>query len=146
ENSKSKIPNPKDKSQWLNSKSQIPNPKDKSQWLNSKSQIPNPMGEHVISPLERPGEVTIYRMDVELVGANKGAEAVFEEATGYVENYYMPHLKLDGVQARGYNKVTYKNVYPGIDWVIYTSPNPSEGGERYFNAERSVKSQNIFAP
>src|SRR5690606_13393668 len=95
--------------------------KSQNSEVNSKSQIPNPMGEHVTSPLERTGEVLIYRMDVELVGANKGAEAVFEEATGYVENYYMPHLKLDGVQARGYSKVTYKNVYPGIDWVVYVA-------------------------
>lgn len=136
--------------QWTtveNPKSKIPNPTHKSHNPNSiqKSQIRNSKFQDGFSGAE-PGEVVIYRMDVELVGANKGAEAVFEEATGYYENYYLAHTGEDGVQARGYNKVTYKNVYPGIDWVIYTSPNPSEGGERYFDAERSVKSQNIFAP
>lgn len=63
--------------------------------------------------------IDIYRMDVVLVGANRNAVPVFEGPTGYKENYYLAHTGKEGVHTEGYKKVTYKNVYPNIDWVIY---------------------------
>lgn len=62
-----------------------------------------------------------YRLDVELVSANKHAEIITEEKIDYVENYYLPQCP-DGATAHSYKKITYKNVYPNIDWVIYSSP------------------------
>lgn len=62
----------------------------------------------------------IYRLDVTLVGADKNAMVTFEKPTAYYERYYLPQTP-DGIKVQGYRKVIYKNVYPGIDWVLYTS-------------------------
>jgi hypothetical protein len=64
-------------------------------------------------------EVNTYRMDVQLVGANPNAPLQKEEVDKYYENYYTPQLK-DGVTAKSYRRMVYKNIYPQIDWVIYT--------------------------
>lgn len=60
-----------------------------------------------------------YRMDVALVGANPAAVAIPSGALSYYENYYT--ASADGITAHAYNKITYKDVYPGIDWVLYIS-------------------------
>lgn len=58
-----------------------------------------------------------YRMDVTLIGANKHAKATKEQKQGYVENYYLSHYK---GEVSSYNKITYHDVYPHIDWVLYS--------------------------
>lgn len=75
------------------------------------------------------GDVEIYRMDVKLVGANKNAEVIFEEPTGYYENYYLAHTGEDGVRAKGFQRVVYKDIYPNIDLVLYTPPAPLKGSD-----------------
>ncbi|MBN8669318.1 MAG: T9SS type A sorting domain-containing protein [Chitinophagales bacterium] len=72
------------------------------------------------------GVVNIYRMDVTLLGADKNAVAVAEDMQRYYENYYLPTTP-DGATAHSYRKIIYRNVYPHIDWVLYT-PAPPEGG------------------
>ncbi len=62
----------------------------------------------------------VYRMDVELIGANKNAELITEDKQEYTENYYLPQCP-DGATAHSYSRIIYKNVYPNIDWVIYTN-------------------------
>ncbi len=66
-------------------------------------------------------EMEIYRMDVKLLGANKNAEVLFEEPTGYYEHYYTAHTGEQGVQAKGYGRIIYKDIYPNIDLVLYVS-------------------------
>lgn len=60
--------------------------------------------------------VSAYQMDVELLGSNKYAEVVNESGNEYVENYY---LGRNNFTAHSYNKIRYKEIYPGIDWVLY---------------------------
>ncbi|MCB9045839.1 MAG: T9SS type A sorting domain-containing protein [Chitinophagales bacterium] len=72
---------------------------------------------------DQPSNIEIYRMDVTLVGANKNAEVVFEEPTGYYENYYTAHTGENGVMAKGYKRVIYKDIYPGIDLIYYVDEN-----------------------
>jgi hypothetical protein len=56
-----------------------------------------------------------YRMDLELIEANPNAEIIKEvESSDYIQ--YYNHNAL-GVHS--YQKLTYKNIYPNIDWVIY---------------------------
>ncbi len=75
-------------------------------------------------------EYSMYRMDVELVGANKHAQVIKEEQQQYVEYHYTVEAKrsrsverggkpLKSFEAHSYNKITYKDVYPNIDWVLY---------------------------
>ena len=69
--------------------------------------------------------IETYRMDVELIGADKNAIAVTEDKQAYYENYYLPQCP-NGVLAHTYKKITYKNVYPNIDWAIYIKDNKLE--------------------
>jgi hypothetical protein len=70
---------------------------------------------------EEPIEATIstYRLDVELVGANRKAICIPGEGQDYYENYYTTGAPVEGYRAHSFNRITYKNVYPDIDWVIY---------------------------
>jgi hypothetical protein len=42
------------------------------------------------------------------------------------ENYYLPGCPANGVSAHAFEKITFKNVYPSIDWVIYIKDNKLE--------------------
>ena len=59
-----------------------------------------------------------YRMDMQLIGTNPNTEILAEGKSQDYTNYYQPDL----IQTHSYQKITYKNIYPGIDWVIYLSP------------------------
>jgi hypothetical protein len=73
-------------------------------------------------PETQPVNIETYRMDVELVGADKEATVVYGSKQNYFENYYLPQCP-DGATAYSYNTITYKNVYPGVDWVLYSKNN-----------------------
>jgi uncharacterized protein YjdB len=60
-------------------------------------------------------------MDVELVGANKHAQVISAEEQAYYENHFTPGTGKNGATAHAYNRITYKDIYPNIDWVLYTS-------------------------
>ena len=65
---------------------------------------------------------TMDRIDVELVGANKNAEVITDQKLDYFETHFNEFtVKQNGAIAQAYNKITYKNIYPNIDWVLYTS-------------------------
>ncbi len=63
--------------------------------------------------------ISMYRLDVMLIGANKNARVVTGEAQTFVGHYYLSHCG-QGVHVRSYRKLTYQDIYPHIDWVIYT--------------------------
>jgi hypothetical protein len=60
-----------------------------------------------------------YRMDIELLGANKNCEIITEGKSSDFIQYY----NHDALDVRSYQKITYKNIYPNIDWVVYTNAN-----------------------
>ncbi len=64
---------------------------------------------------------SIHRFSVALQGANPNPSIKKEQQTDYYENYYMSHCP-DGITGvKSYQKITFENVYPGIDWVIYSN-------------------------
>jgi hypothetical protein len=63
--------------------------------------------------------IDVCRVDVTLTGATPNAEIVRGTKQSYYENYYKTGTGANGVKAYVYDKVTYKNIYPGIDWVLY---------------------------
>ncbi len=68
------------------------------------------------------------RMDMQLQGANPQPEIVKQDKSTYYENYYMPNCNGGkGITDVGaYEKVTYKNIYPKIDWVIFSKGHTME--------------------
>lgn len=61
-----------------------------------------------------------YRLDVQLVGANKNAKAVAGQKEAFFESYYLPQFQ---GEAASYKTITYKDIYPKIDWVLYVQDN-----------------------
>ncbi len=64
-----------------------------------------------------------YRMDMELINANPNAEIIEEDKLSSFTNYYNYNI----LNVGSYRKITYKNIYANIDWVIYLTPALSKG-------------------
>ena len=71
------------------------------------------------NPEAEPVKYSYSRMDVELVGANKNARIIREQATDYYERYFTTDL--NGTTAHSFTRVIYKDIYPHIDWVLYAA-------------------------
>lgn len=76
---------------------------------------------------------TTYRLDVKLLNANPDAEVIKEEMLPYFQRYYLSHLGLTGTKAQVYSKLTYKNIYPNIDWVIYIAKDRAQQGQMKYD-------------
>ncbi|OJW80275.1 MAG: hypothetical protein BGO69_05435 [Bacteroidetes bacterium 46-16] len=70
--------------------------------------------------------IALYRMDVTLVGADPHTKVVAEQKQAFYERYYTPQFGERGATAYAYQKITYENVYPNIDWVLYVKDNKVE--------------------
>lgn len=66
-----------------------------------------------------------FRMDMVFLNANKNPAILKENKTQDYENYYLAQCPEGATHVYGYTKITYKNLYPNIDWVIYTVDNDS---------------------
>jgi gliding motility-associated-like protein len=80
-------------------------------------------GSDKLNELNKQIKVETFRTDMELVGANPNAVITKEGKSEDYENYYNKGV----TNVHHYNKVIYKNIYPGIDWVVYTN----EGDLKY---------------
>jgi hypothetical protein len=69
---------------------------------------------------EGPDRVKIYRMDVELVGADRHAVVSVSEPGIYYENHIAAGAGATDIIAHSFGRVVYHDVYPKIDWVLYT--------------------------
>ena len=88
----------------------------------SRGNIP---GKPIITAYDSLLTTKTYRMDVSLIGANPHAEIVTEEKQSYYENYHLAGIGKEGTRVNAYKKITYKNIYPNIDWVLYISSHSS---------------------
>ncbi len=66
-----------------------------------------------------PVSFSMDRMDVALIGCNKKAKVTAEGKLEYSESYFTNVAGNSDSKAAAYNKITYKDIYPGIDWVLY---------------------------
>jgi len=62
-----------------------------------------------------------YRMDMELVGSKLNPTIETNGESQYVENFYLKQCPNGILNVPTYTKIIYKEVYPKIDWVIYTN-------------------------
>lgn len=60
----------------------------------------------------------LYRVDVKLIGANATPKVSYDLPTGSREIYHLASVK---GSAHGYERITYHNIYPQIDWVFYVN-------------------------
>ena len=65
------------------------------------------------------GQISMYRMDVFLVGANVNAPVTTESPINSSKLFYSSQNAKKGTLAKGVTTVTYHNIYPNIDWVLY---------------------------
>jgi len=66
-------------------------------------------------------KIEYCRADMELVGADIKRENIIKEyESGDYSNYYLGHCPDGIMNVHNYKKITIANVYPGIDWVLYT--------------------------
>lgn len=75
-------------------------------------------------------KLDIYRLDVRLLNANTKAEIIREDGQEYYERYYLPQCD-NGTIAHSFQKITYKDIYPGIDWVLYVQDHASGDGNGF---------------
>ena len=66
--------------------------------------------------------LALYRLDMNLEGAKIDKSNIIKENKSLqgVNNYFLPHCPNGIYGIEGFGKITIKNIYPGIDWVIYT--------------------------
>ncbi len=69
----------------------------------------------VLDSLQETMLVKIQRMDMEFTGSNKQAKIIEEEPTEGYLNYYLSHCPNGITGVKGYNKITYQEIYPKID-------------------------------
>ena len=70
--------------------------------------------------LQRQIKTSTHRFSLELQGANFHPLISTEKQSRYTENYYLARDPNGITGVHGYEKIIYKNVYPNIDWVIYS--------------------------
>ncbi len=74
-------------------------------------------------------EIEWNRVDVLLKGANIKKENIIKEgASTYFKQFFNGHIPNGVGQVYDYEKITIKEIYPGIDWVLY---NNNEKGVKY---------------
>ncbi len=93
----------------------------KQQVADGKMQLPKGKTMQEIEKTE------FYRLDLGLKGANPRPVVQTEGAGQDVENFFLAHAPQGIEGVRNFSKITYKEVYPNIDWVVYTK----NGGLEY---------------
>lgn len=67
---------------------------------------------------------TTHRVNVKLLGANSTSTVIASQQASYFENYYNDPAIPEGItNVRAFQKITIKNIYPGINWVLYSNDN-----------------------
>ncbi|MXN91934.1 hypothetical protein GR160_11935, partial [Flavobacterium sp. Sd200] len=73
-----------------------------------------------LQELQAQAKHSSHRFTVQLVGSNPHPKVVKQKQSEYFENYYLAHCPQGITGVKAFEQVTYKNVYPNIDWVIYS--------------------------
>jgi hypothetical protein len=73
----------------------------------------------IMERLQNQIKMETYRMDIILEGANPNPKISTEGKS----NDYIQYYNHNALDVRSYQKVTYYEVYPNIDWVVYVNKN-----------------------
>jgi len=84
--------------------------------------------------------VKYCRADMELVGADIRKENIIKENESEDRiDYYLPKCLKGALNVHSYEKITVKNIYPGIDWVVYQN-------NRDLNTQQGIKYDFVVQP
>ncbi|XZF15170.1 T9SS type A sorting domain-containing protein [Chitinophagaceae bacterium MMS25-I14] len=72
---------------------------------------------------EKQAETKTHRFSVSLEGGNPHPNVIREEKTAAVQNFYLAQCPNGITNVASYKKLTYQEVYPHIDWVLYSKDN-----------------------
>ena len=65
-----------------------------------------------------------HRVNMKLIGAELNSNVIASEQLNYFENYYNIPSHPEGIShVNAFKKITIENVYPGINWIIYSINN-----------------------
>lgn len=70
-------------------------------------------------PIKDADSIQILRLDMKLIGAQIPNQVIRDGSVTGVENFYLAHCPQGITNVKQYNRITFKNVYPGIDWILY---------------------------
>ncbi|TAL67517.1 MAG: hypothetical protein EPN82_13770, partial [Bacteroidetes bacterium] len=71
--------------------------------------------------------IQTHRVDLQFISSNPNPEIIKEGESDDYNNFYYAHLGENGLTfVHHYNKITYKNIYPNIDFVYYFTNENSE--------------------
>ncbi|MBL0126620.1 MAG: SBBP repeat-containing protein [Flavobacteriales bacterium] len=77
----------------------------------------DPAKQQELDALRKEVRLETYRMDMLLEGANPNARITTEGRSADYTQYY----NHDALDVYTYTRITYREVYPGINWVVYTT-------------------------
>ena len=80
----------------------------------------------------RQDSLSLYRIDVQFPGANPHVEVSGEDTASDYTNYYLAQCPNGITMVRGFRRIVYKELYPHIDLVFYTSDSGARGMEYDF--------------
>lgn len=77
--------------------------------------------------------LNFHRVDIGFIGANPSPMIITEEVSPFYHNYYTPGTTEEGVTfVKNYGKITYRDLYPGIDLVFIARPGSAKPVEYSF--------------
>jgi hypothetical protein len=82
-----------------------------------KDRTHDPERQKQLDALRKEVRLETYRMDMVLEGADPDARISSEGRSADYTNYYTH----DALDVHSYARITYHDVYPGIDWLVYTT-------------------------
>ncbi len=92
-------------------------------------------------PEDNPISGSCFRFDVKLNNSNFNPAVEPSEMQDYYEMHYRAGNS-QGVRAESYKKIKFKNIYPGVDWVIYSN-GPSLKYDFEINDVKNVSKINL---
>ena len=81
-----------------------------------KGDFQNPDDEFSPSNIEK---IETNTIKLKLIGANPNAIIEASDKTQYFENFYLSHCPNGILNVNTYKKIIVKDVYKGIDWILY---------------------------
>lgn len=89
------------------------------QWKKRNSQK-QAFNEKHIARSNPSNEAEIFRLDMYLENSNTAAKVIAGQESEYYENFYLANCPQGITNVPTFSRLTFQNVYPQIDWVLYS--------------------------